>query len=201
MRCGSSATAPLQQAVRCEIGNIRGTDHEAPSVDVGRGTAGWIRPARSGDSWPSGDHLIAGRDEAAELVARDCVRDDGRPGRSWRRIPTTKARRAVMMRLWAHQADAAQAGARSCRGGRATVVAAWRTGKTVTGLRCPGVCPCRASPCRGSHPGTAGSDRAGVGRLAARGAGHVIGVCSDQARPTMSGRRRPRCASACTGGH
>ena len=60
--------------------DIRGTDHEAPSVTVGRGTAGWIRPARSGDSWPSGDHLIAGRDEAAELVARDCVRDDGRPG-------------------------------------------------------------------------------------------------------------------------
>ena len=88
----------------------------------------------------------------------------------------------MVKRLWAHQAEAAQAAcAELSSGGRATVVAACGTGKTVTG----------AEVSRRLAPGgrvlvvvptlelLAQTGRAWAGWLR-EGAGHVIGVCSDQ---------------------
>ena len=86
------------------------------------------------------------------------------------------------MRLWAHQAEAVQAACRELAGGgRATVVAACGTGKTVTG----------AEVSRRVAPGgrvlavvptlelLAQTGRSWAGWLGG-GAGQVIGVCSDQ---------------------
>jgi len=87
-----------------------------------------------------------------------------------------------MMRLWAHQADAAQAAcAELSRGGRATVVAACGTGKTVTGAEVSRrLAPAgRVLVVVPTLELLAQTGRAWAGWLR-EGAGHVIGVCSDQ---------------------
>ena len=87
-----------------------------------------------------------------------------------------------MLRLWAHQAEAAQAAcAELSIGGRATVVAACGTGKTVTGAEVSRrLAPVgRVLVVVPTLELLAQTGRAWAGWLRG-GAGHVIGVCSDQ---------------------
>jgi superfamily II DNA or RNA helicase len=88
----------------------------------------------------------------------------------------------VAMRLWAHQAEAAQAAcAQLSSGGRATVVAACGTGKTLTGAEVSRrLAPAgRVLVVVPTLELLAQTGRAWAGWLRG-GTGHVIGVCSDQ---------------------